>query len=86
MSEKLVGHIKEKIEKEPGFQKIEDSYFTNRVYCFSKEGQCTSPIIIPFMVEYTRKAKGSGNIRTYKHKTSIKPSFCPFCGIAYDSI
>lgn len=84
ISEKLVDHVKKEIETEPGFQKIEASYFSNRVFVIAESGLTSAPIIIPFKVEYTRKAKTSGKVRTYKKETSIRPSFCPFCGQEYD--
>lgn len=83
MSETILSHVKVDIENEPGFQKIEDSYFKNRVYTLSDNGLNTSPILLPFKVEYTRKAKRPGNVRTYKKEISILTSFCPFCGHEY---
>jgi len=84
MTETLKGYVKSQIENEPGFQKIEDAYFTNSVFVMSNNKLTTAPIIIPFKVEYTRKAKTSGKVRTYKKETNIRPSFCPFCGEEYN--
>jgi hypothetical protein len=84
MAKKLTEHVLKEIEKEPGFQKINNSFFTNQTFVIASSGVSTAPIIIPFTVEYTRRAKTSGNVRGYKKSTFIKPAFCPFCGQAYN--
>ncbi len=82
IAEKIKGHVVKEIEKEPGYQGVNDAYFTNQTLVLSKNGLTHAPIWVPFTVKYTRKAK-NGNVREYKRETSIRPSFCPFCGKEY---
>jgi len=83
MSEKLVAHARLQVKTTPGFQKIEDSYFTHKVFGLFDSGLGRAPIMIPFKVEYSRKAK-NGIVRTYKKEITVHPLFCPFCGCEYE--
>lgn len=65
-----------------GFKGMTSSYFANEVLLYA-DGAVRSPFVIPFVAEYKRESKKSGNIRDYKEKMSYIPSFCPVCGISY---
>ena len=84
MSEKLKEHVLNEIKKEIGFQKITSSRFKNLPFLVEGDQLTQRKIAMPFMVEYTRQAKGSGNIRSYKKDISMFPSHCPFCGKEYE--
>ena len=84
MGELLKKELKKRVENEPGFQEIKDSYFANKVYVLTDNSLNIAPIMLPYKIEYTRKAKSSGKVRTYKKEINIRPSFCPFCGVKYE--
>ena len=83
-SEIITEKTKPKLEKEPGFVKITESGFVNEIYVNMNSDKPKIPILLPFEIDYERRAKKSGNIRTYKKKISCIPSFCPICGGKYD--
>jgi len=80
----LAENVLKSIKNEVGFIDITSSQFDNEPLYFSGNDGSKSPIFIPFTVEYERKAKKSGNVRTYKSRVNYFPSFCPSCGEEYD--
>jgi hypothetical protein len=57
---------------------IKDSGFVNTAYVFTTP---TKTVIgLPFEVEYELQSK-KGKTLSKKHKVSMFPTFCPFCGV-----
>jgi hypothetical protein len=85
--EQLNPKFLEQLKTEIGFQNIEDIDYKNRIWMVLNkdlsESDTQPPFSIPVQATYTRKAKGSGNVREYKKQYSIIPSFCPMCGEKY---
>ena len=73
-SKALEKKILKTVGKETGFVGITSSGFENEVLLMTGNGSKV-PIVIPFIVEYQRKSKVSGNIKTYKKKVNYFPSF-----------
>ncbi|MCK5607800.1 hypothetical protein KAR91_38310 [Candidatus Pacearchaeota archaeon] len=83
-SEKITEKAKPDLEKTTGFVGIVQSGFVNEIYVDMDSSTTKVPLLIPFEIEYERRAKSSGNIRTCTKKISFIPSFCPICGEKYD--
>lgn len=83
LKKKLTGHLEDKVRSETGFQKVERGGFNHGIFLLL-DSDSKAPFSIPFTLEYTRKAKSSGNVRTYKEETMVLPTFCPFCGKPYN--
>ena len=83
VEEEIKKLILKEISDEIGFQKITSSRFKHLPFLIL-DSKVSQKIAMPFIVEYERKAKTSGKVRTYKKETNIFPSFCPFCGVKYD--
>ena len=77
-------HLGDCLDVMKGFQEITLSRFKNLPFIISDSRLEQKKIAMPFLVEYTRKAKTSGKVRTYKKEISMFPSHCPFCGKEYE--
>jgi hypothetical protein len=75
-----IEHISKKLsERYSGFElNKEDSGYINKVLSFSTGGL---HLIMPFEVRYTFQKKDGTRSSGKVEKTSIFPTFCPFCGI-----
>ena len=82
--EQLKIRVEEEIKNYHGYQGITSAHFTNEILMMADPKSPKPPFTIPFQVEYTRKGKKSGNIRSYKKKINFMPSHCPVCGEKYD--
>ena len=76
-------HILKEIKREIGFQDVTASYFENVPFLIVGSTIEQRKIALPFIVEYQRKGKKSGKVRTYKKNTTVFPTYCPFCGEEY---
>jgi hypothetical protein len=55
-----------------------ESGYVNKVFSFGKDGGLK--LVMPFEVAYT-PIKANGTLgKEVKYKTSIFPTYCPFCG------
>ena len=83
INEKLTEVVQEKIKKEVGFLHVENSGFKHEPFYLEENKGDKAPFFLPFVVEYERKSKKSGKVRSYKKTVNFFPSHCPVCGEKY---
>jgi hypothetical protein len=79
LKKRLTGHLEDKVKTSPGFEEVKSGNFDNGIFLLM-DSDSKAPVSLPFTLEYTRRAKSSGNVRTYKETTQVLPTHCPFCG------
>jgi hypothetical protein len=75
---KMIAHVKEALSKEQSVDSWNerDSGYTTKAFFFTGGTKLT----LPFEVKYTPLKKDGTQGKEKVYKTSILPSYCPFCG------